>query len=184
MMFLGAPIGVPEFMRSAAAEAVDDMDKMLTRMQILADTGCMDARVPFVLQRSCLGHSKFNHVLRLTPPQAITSELRRADALGKHWYQKFNDVHLSPEASTQIALPVSLGGQGFYETAEIAEAAYLGSLLDIVRHDMLFETEGGEQHTQVQTRTRNVWYAMRRRMPRRGPRLNTSHNHACHRLRT
>ena len=137
MLVLGAPIGNTSFMQQTVANIIDTCDETLARLRDLMGTGSLDARVPFVLQRACLSQPKLNHVLRLTPTNSIAAELRRADAVMCHWYQVLNNLVLTDDARQQLILPVSLGGQGFHGAIMTAEAAYLASLIDVVRHQEL-----------------------------------------------
>ena len=138
---LGAPIGTTQYMQKHVGDVVTTCQSQLQALQDLAATGCMDARVPFVLQRACLGHAMLNHITRLTPSFAITRQLKRLDDLTALSYENLNAVRLNADARCQISLPPSMGGQGFYSVNHLSTPAYIASLIDVIRHQHLFQRE-------------------------------------------
>ena len=139
MTMLGAPVGSVQFMQESLHELVNENDAALNNLDRLAHTGHLDARIPYMLHRACLGQSRLNHAMRLTPPAICAPALRRADERCMYWFQRFNDLSLTPESTQQVSLPISMGGHGFLSAALLSDAAYLGSLVDVSRHEHLFD---------------------------------------------
>jgi hypothetical protein len=120
---LGGAIGPSSYMESFAASVLVDIDASLSALELVDD--CV---VHYHLLKHCAGISRFNHVLRTSPPSSIPVAIRSFDTRLQASVEKLFGFELSDLDRSRLPLGITDAGFGIKFAAPISKAAYLGSL--------------------------------------------------------
>ena len=137
----GTPVGSFEYMVDSVNRTVDGIIDELQQFEryLYGANGLLRARVQtiFAMVRQC-STQQLTHLLRTCPPATTLHAARRLDTAVANTIFRITDSnqYLPPEHSVPMQavlnrfhLPIRLGGDGFSNTEEIREAAYVASLL-------------------------------------------------------
>jgi len=103
----------------------------LTAYQLLEVLRDMDhPQVELALLKSCLGFPKFNFALRTCPPSKLRKTIARYDDLIQRSLFTIVGSHMPQQAREQVAISCSMGGLGVTSATQIAEAAFIASVLE------------------------------------------------------
>ena len=122
---LGAPLGTGAYIKDFLDTKITSVSDSLKLLDDIPD-----ARVRFHMHLVTGSVCKVEHVFRLTPPAVSLPLAVRFDDLQRGAYSRFNDVPLSHSMSTQIGLPLRLGGHGFTPLTPFVHASHAASLLE------------------------------------------------------
>ena len=127
-LYLGTPLGTDEFRRAWLSGAhLAGMRHCLQRLQLLSS----QPQAALTLLRSCV-QTKMVYQLRCQPP-ALAAEVAATYDSEAHAACELivgKQVAVGTPAAAKLRLPVRDGGAGITALADIASAAYVGSLVD------------------------------------------------------
>lgn len=103
-----------------------------------------DARLAFHMHRVSASVCRVTHLARLFPTPVLDVFAGRFDDDQRRALVDMSHVPITPDASTQISLPLRHGGLGFTPLEFIAAAAHVASLLDTAeaRSALMHRTNG------------------------------------------
>ncbi len=127
---LGTAFGSHSHIRSHFSKLVSKTESILLSLKDLADP-----QIAFLLQRYCASTCLVSHLLRCTPPKLLQTSVSTLDSITRGG---FADIHGIPLAQlqprnfswTQATLPIRHGGLGLIPASRIADASYVGSVVD------------------------------------------------------
>ena len=143
----GAAIGTPEFEEKHAADKANaiiaSLDRIVTHVlrpvtaQTTSARRALSLHVLFQLIRLCFP-SQFVHLLRTMPPRATHTHAARLDSAIRRTVLRVLNADIAAlrlgvnplRIAAQLALPPTFGGMGLHNTSDLADAAYLASVVD------------------------------------------------------
>jgi hypothetical protein len=98
--------------------------------QILAILPELDhPQVEISLLRSCVGFPKINFSLRTCNPEKIRAQIRRFDSLVQKCLLSIVGAPMTADQIVQCGLPFSFGGLGIQSAVDLADAAFVASVI-------------------------------------------------------
>ena len=152
---LGCPIGSDSFCSRYVSHRVDKITAALSQLQVIDDP-----QIETILIRSCLGIPKFGFALRSAPPSQISPAVRDFDNMMEEVFLNRLGLSLTPQQLAQLHLPIAMGGLGLLRADDVAESAYIGSLLTslprlgrILHHEIALSDFHGSMEALVRLRS-------------------------------
>ena len=120
---LGAPIGSRDHCATFTKQKRVDKAKTVLDKAIPIE----DQQIAHKLFVQCLGSCRLMHAMRTTRPDWIQAEAAQADSNLLDAWEASSGTALTPEARSQAALPIRLGGLGLRSVRRHCSAACLSS---------------------------------------------------------
>jgi hypothetical protein len=123
-VFLGAPIGPPDFQRNYVREVVRGVRDLVDSLPLIEDP-----HTEYVLIRSCFSLPKIMYTLRTVDAQGMDEEWAEFDDILRDGLTKILGNPVTDKAWRQSQLPVTMGGLGLRTAIPHASGALVSSVV-------------------------------------------------------